>query len=306
VPLTGRTWQRDFEAIGRAEQSPRVYHSFENWVTPQYFETLGTPLMLGRNFDIHDSANADHVALVNQSFAMHLFGSSNPIGRQLYEKGKKDPITIVGVVADARDRSLRTDAPPTLYRPIEQLPPSFPFVLTLNLEVWTSSPANNYRKPIEEIVRSLDSRATVNFHTFDSLIDSNLLYERLLTMLSVGFGLIGVFLSATGVYGLCAYSVARRTPEFGIRMALGASPNSILGMMFSEQIRLLAMALAAGLLISMALTRFLRAWLFGVSATDPLLYSLALFVIGALALLAAFLPARRAARLNPLTALRRE
>ena len=91
---------------------------------------------------------------MNQSFATHLFGSSDPIGKQLYEIGKKDPITIVGIVGDARYRTLRAEAPPTLYRPIAQLPPSFPFVLTLNLKVRTSSPANNFRKPIEEIMRS--------------------------------------------------------------------------------------------------------------------------------------------------------
>ena len=176
--------------------------------------------------------------------------------------------------------------------------------MTLNLEVWTSAPAGDLRTPIERLVRRLYGQATVDFRTFDSMIDSNLLYERLLTTLSVTFGFIGLFLSASGVYGLCAYSVSRRIPEFGIRMALGASPKSILQLMISEQIRLLAIALAAGLLVSMALSRFLRTWLFGVPATDPFSYSAAIIVISALALLAAFVPARRAARLNPLNALR--
>jgi putative ABC transport system permease protein len=306
VPLSGRTWQQDYEVLGRTERGPHAYHSFENWVTPEYFETLGTPLILGRNLKRADSPKAVQVALVNRTFAARAFGPSNAIGRQVYEKGKKGVITIVGVVSDTPYRTLRDDAPPTLYRPIAQLPPSFPFVLTLNLEVWTNSPATDLRKPVEELVSRRDSHATADFRTFDSLIDSNLLYERLLTTLSIAFGLIGLFLSGTGVYGLSSYSVARRTSEFGIRMALGASPRGILRLMLSEQIRLLAIALAAGLLMSTALTRFLRAWLFGVSATDPILYSLALLIIGALALLAAFVPARRAARLNPLTALRCE
>ncbi len=306
VPLSGSSWQQDYEIPGYADARPHVYHSFENWVTPGYFESLGTSLILGRNLEPRDSPKAVHVAVVNQAFATSAFGSSNPIGRQLYEKEKKDPITIVGVVGDARYRTLRDDAPPTLYRPIAQLPPSFEFVLTLNLEVWTSSPASHLRKPMDRLVKQLDDQAVVDFRTFDSLIDSNLLYERLLTALSVAFSLIGLFLSATGVYGLAVYSVARRTSEFGIRMALGATPKSILSLVFSEQTRLLVIALAAGLAASLALTRFLRAWLFGVSPTDPWLYSVAVIVISALALLAAFVPARRAARLNPLTALRCE
>lgn len=305
VPLSGRSWQNDYEIPGNTGRTPR-FHSFENWVTPAYFETLGTPLLLGRNLERRDSSKAVQVALVNQSFAARAFGSTDPIGRQVYERGKPDAITIVGIVGDARYRSLREDAPASLYRPIAQLPPSFPFVLTLNLEVWTSAPAADLRTPIEQLVRRLNGQATVDFHTFDSLIDSNLLYERLLTALSISFGVIGVFLSATGVYGLSAYSVARRTSEFGIRMALGATPSRILSLVFSEQLRLLAVALAAGLSISLGLTRFLRAWLFGVSATDPLLYAVAIFVIGVLALLAAFMPARRAARLNPVDALRCE
>jgi ABC-type antimicrobial peptide transport system permease subunit len=179
-------------------------------------------------------------------------------------------------------------------------------VLTLNLELWTSSPAIDLRDPIQKLVHRLDSQAPVDFRTFDSLIDSDLLYQRLLAALSVGFGLIGLFLSALGVYGLSAYSVARRTSEFGIRMALGATPEKIFKMVLSEQIRLLAIALPAGLLISLALARFLRAWLFGVTATDPALYAVTMLVVSAIALFAAFLPARRASRLNPLAALRCE
>ncbi len=306
VPLSGQTWAQDYDIVGDTKRTGQARHSLENWVTPQYFDTLGTPLILGRNFARSDSTKSVHVALVNQAFAARFFGSSNPIGRQVYEKEKKDTITIVGIVGDARYRSLRDDVPPTLYRPIAQLPPSFGFLLQLNLEVWTSTPAGDLAKPIDDLVQHLNSQVSVDFHTFDSLIDTNLLYERLLTALSVAFGLIGLFLSAIGVYGLSAYSVARRTSEFGIRMALGAAPMSILNLMFFEQLRVLAMGLVAGGLISIALTRFLRAWLFGVSATDPLLFFFALLLVSALALLAAFIPARRAARLNPVTALRWE
>ncbi len=246
------------------------------------------------------------MALVNQAFARQAFGSSDPIGRQVSEKEKKDTITIVGIVGDARYRNLRDEAPPTLYRPIAQLPPSFDFLLSLNLEVWTEAPAINFTRPIDELVKRLNNRVSVDFHTFESLIDSALLYERLLTVLSVAFGSIGLLLSCIGIYGLSAYSVARRTSELGIRMAMGATPARILHLIFFEYVRVLAVGLAGGSLISIALTRFLRAWLFGVSATDPYLFSFALVFVSACALCAVFVPARRAAHLNPTVALRCE
>ncbi|MGA8026824.1 MAG: ABC transporter permease [Bryobacteraceae bacterium] len=304
VPLSGQTWQQNYEIVGK--QAAHVQHSFEHWVTPDYFETLGTPLILGRNLAPTDSAKSFHVALVNQTFAKLAFGSSNPIGRQVYDKDEKDTITIVGIVGDARYRSLRADAPPTIYRPVSQLPSAFGFLLALNLEVWTSTPPADLARPIEGIAKRLDSQASLEFHTFDSLIDANLLYERLLTVLSISFGLIGLFLSAIGVYGVSAYSVARRTSEVGIRMAMGATPRTILRLIFSEQLRVLAIGVVIGALISIAVTRFLRAWLFGVSATDPFLFTLAVLIVSALALFAAFIPARRAARLNPVAALRSE
>ncbi len=306
VPLSGGSWQQDYEILGNTHRAGQIRHSFENWVTPGYFETLGTPLILGRYFGQLDSDKAVHVALVNQAFATRAFGSADPIGRLVYEKEKKDTITIVGIVGDARYRSLRDQAPPTLYRPIAQLPPSFDFLLSLNLEVWTEIPAIDLTRPIEDLVKHLNNRVSVDFHTFDSLLDSTLLYERLLTVLSVAFGLIGLLLSCIGIYGLSAYSVTRRTSELGIRMAMGATPRKILHLILSEYVRVLAVGLASGSLVSIALTRFLRAWLFGVSATDPYLFSFALVLVSAFALCAIFVPARRAARLNPMAALRCE
>lgn len=305
VPLSGQSWQFNYEILDRTGRTTQ-FHSYENWVDPQYFKTLGTSLILGRGFNRNDSANVAQVALVNQTFAARAFGSANPVGRQVHENGDPARITIVGIVGDARYRALRDDAPPTLYRPIAQLPPSFPFLLTLNLEVWSRAPAADLQAPIERLIKGIDSQATVDFHTFGSIIDSDLLYERLLTGLSVTFGLIGLFLSATGVYGLSAYSVSRRTAEFGIRMALGASPGSILRLLLSEQIRMLVIALVAGFSISLGVAQLLQAWLFHVSATDPFLYSAAGAIVGLLAMVAALVPARRAARLNPLTALRCE
>jgi putative ABC transport system permease protein len=305
VPLSGRSWQQDYEIPGNAKAA-QVRHSFENWVTPEYFETLGTPLVLGRYFARADSAKAVHVALVNQAFATYVFGSSNPVGRQVYEHDKKDPITIVGIVGDARYRKLREAAPPTLYRPIAQLPPSFDFLLSLNLEVWTETPSAEVVRPVRELVSGLNDRVSVEFHTFDSMIDTNLLYERLLTVLSVAFALIGLVLSSIGVYGVSANSVARRTAEFGIRMAMGATPQRILASIFGEYLSVLAVGLTGGLFISIALMRFLQAWLFGVAATDPYLFSLALVLVSAFALTAIVAPASRAAHLNPMTALRCE
>jgi len=243
--------------------------------------------------------------VVNEVFARDYL-DGDPIGRQIYEKGKPDAITVVGVAGDARYRNLRNAAPPTVYRPISQLPKSFEFLLTLNLEVWTATPAPVIAGPVRELVKRLDSRAFINTQTFDSMINANLLSERLLTALSIAFGIIGLLLSAIGIYGLSAYSVVQRTSELGIRMALGATPRRILRLILSEHLRLLIIGLCAGLAVSVALTRFLRTWLFGVSATNPLLFFIALVVLSVIALLAAFVPALRAARLNPVVALRHE
>lgn len=306
VPLSGRTWQSDYQIAGDRRGSNELAHCFENWVTPAYFQTLGTPLILGRSLSDSDSANAQRVAVVNEAFARRWFNDSNPIGYRIVEKGKKDLITIIGVVGDARYRRLQDETPPTLYRPIAQLPSAFEFLLELKLEVWTSTPAASLAEPVRQMVHRLDAQAFVDTQTFDSLIDSNLLYERLLTALSIAFGIVGLTLSTVGVYGLSAYSVARRTSELGIRMAMGATPRRILKLVLSEHFRLVVIGVTAGLLASIALTRFLRAWLFGISATDPILFCFALLILSAIALCAALVPARRAAHLNPLSALRHE
>lgn len=306
VPLTGRSWEEDYQILHTSTQEQVPFHSFENWVTPSYFDTLGTPLIMGRSLATKDIAQSPHIAVINTVFAKSVFGSGNPIGRQINEISKKDIVTIVGVVADARYRNLHETAPPTVYRPIAQLPASFGFLLTLNLEVWTSTPALSLAKPITQLVRHMNSGVFADAYTFDTLVDFALSYQRLLTALSVTFGVVGLVLSVVGVYGLSAYSAARRTAEVGIRMALGATPGSILRLMLSEHLRLLAIGISVGVLMSLALTRFLQAWLFGISATDPLLFCTALLTLSAFSVPAALLPALRAALLNPAEALRSE
>ncbi|MBV9501084.1 MAG: ABC transporter permease [Acidobacteriaceae bacterium] len=308
VPLGGRTWQNDYELDQDRDQSANKIHSYLNWVTPEYFQTLGTPLVLGRDFSAQDSASSPRVAIVNETFVKRYLGTANPIARRFFEitKGKRDPIQIIGIVRDARYRSLTDEIPPTVYRPIEQLPTAFDFLLELSLEVWTRAPARDLAGPIRSIPKQLDAQVSTEIRTFDSLIDSNLLYQRMLTALSIAFGAVGLVLSAIGVFGLSAYAVGRRTPELGIRMALGSTPGEILRLVLSEHLRLLGLGLAAGLGLSVVLTRFLRAWLFGVSATDPILFGAAILILSAIALGAALVPARRAARLNPVAALRHE
>lgn len=166
--------------------------------------------------------------------------------------------------------------------------------------------SHRHRRKHGHLLKRSTPQADLEFNSFESLIDENLLYERLLATLSIAFGIIGLLLSAIGVYGLSAYSVARRIPKFGIRMAMGATPRALVRLVLSEHLRLLYIGLLAGSLISLALTRFLRAWLFGVSSTDPGMFACAVILLAALALCAAFVPARRAARLDPVAALRFE
>jgi predicted permease len=272
------------------------------FVTPRYFETMGIALRAGRDFTPRDDARAPKVAIVNQTAVTRIFQDRNPLGRRVGLES--DDLEIVGVIADTKYRSLRDAAPPTVYLPIDQRTEPAP---ARTLHVRTMLPPDRIAGAIRAQIRELDKELPVGpITSFASVVDSVLVRERMVATLAGFFGALAVLLVAIGLYGAIAYSVERRTREIGIRVALGA-PHSAVAWMVMRQYCWMALAgLAAGLPPALWLARLVKSQLFGVPATDPLTMAGAMLLLSAAAALAAYLPARRAAHVDPMIALRWE
>jgi predicted permease len=304
VPMTGSSWQRSFTSAEYAGKSDADYGCYENLVMPDFFRTVGTRLLMGRDLTERDDAAAPHVAVVNESFARRYWGAANPLGKQFRERDKPDLIAVAGVVEDAKYRDLRRPAPPTVYLPLLQAPSTLGW--DINLEIWTYADPQSLIKPVRELLGRDMQGVPAKIQTFTDLIDQRLLYERLLTALSTCFGALAMLICGIGIYGVAAYSVSRRTAEIGVRMALGATPASVVRLVLGEQIVVAAAGLVAGSAGALLLTRFLRTWLFGVSPTDRLTLIAGALCLAAIAALATSIPARRAAGIDPMRALRHE
>jgi len=304
IPMSGSSWQMDFTTAGYAARRDSDYHSYQNMVTPDFFRTMGTRLLMGRDFTERDDETASKVAVVNESFARRYWGEENPLGKRFHEVDKKDLITVVGVVKDAKYRDFRKSAPPAVYLPLRQIPSTMGW--SLQLEVWTYGDPHSLITPVREVLTCQQKDVSTTFQTFTELIDKRLLYERLLTALSVSFGALGILICAVGIYGVAAYSVSRRTAEIGVRMALGATPGAVMRLIFREHIVLVCAGLCAGATGALLLTRFLRTWLFGVSPSDVPSLVGSMLALAAVTALATSIPARRAAGIEPLRALRHQ
>ncbi|MDR3703454.1 MAG: ABC transporter permease [Candidatus Sulfopaludibacter sp.] len=294
IPMGGTSWQRDFAAGATSG------HAYVNLVMPDFFRTMGTRLIMGRDLTEKDDAASPHIAVVNESFARRYWPGQNPLGKPFHETDKAAILTVAGVVEDAKYRDFRQNAPPTVYLPLLQRASTEGW--SLNLEVWTYTDPQALIRPIARLLGGVET----TIRTFTELIDRRLLYERLLTSLSVAFGALGILICAVGIYGVAAYSVSRRTAEIGIRMALGATPGHVMRRILREQALLLGAGLAAGAAGALLLTRFLRTWLFGVSPTDIPTLLAGMLCLAIVTGIATSLPARRAAAIEPLRALRHE
>jgi predicted permease len=277
------------------------------FVTPGYFSTLGIPLLAGREFTPADAATAQKVAIVNDSLARHFFGSArNALGHSLGRHGKVDTI-IVGVVKDSRHGSPRDPAIRTVYSSALQIgnepgsPSGFAFY------VRTVQPPDAAMSLLRRTLHATDSKLVVdNLRTMNSQIDDTLTTERVIAQLASSFGVIATLLAAIGLYGVLAYVTAQRTREIGIRMAVGAQPMGVAGLIFREVLLLTAVSLVFAIPASIFLSGLLRSQLFNVSNADALTYVACVFIVTAVALLAAAIPARRAATVDPIRALRFE
>ncbi|MGE5325801.1 MAG: ABC transporter permease [Deltaproteobacteria bacterium] len=275
-------------------------------VTPGYFSTLGIRLLRGRLFDDRDNRDSPHVALISESLAREKWPNEDPLGHQI-EFGNMDgdlrPLTIVGVVGDIREDSLESKPFPTIYVNCLQRPQStdhFTFVMQ------TDGDLGALISQVRQIVRELAPDIPPRFSTFDQVLSSSLQSRRFNLILVGVFAAAALILAAAGVFGVMAYSVERRTREIGVRVALGATRRQVLSLVLGQALLTAAVGVAAGVLGSLALTRLVRSLLFGVGATDPMTFSAVALLLTGVALAASFIPARRAAKVDPTVALRHE
>jgi putative ABC transport system permease protein len=275
-------------------------------VNPAFFHALQEQLLAGRAFSETDDLNHPLVAMVNQSFAKHYFsGPAAAVGRRVAGGGGKDLtyMTIVGVTRDSRHANLRDDPSPTLFIPLKQ--DKSPDQLYLYLR--TSLPPEQTFATVRQTMKQINPKLAVDaLRTMDEQIETTLTNERMIELLAIAFGLLATALAGVGLYGVLAYSTARRTREIGIRIALGSTRLAVSRLIVADVLRLAGIGVAVAIPCSMLLARLLRSQLFGVSSSDPLTLGAAVLLIALVALVAAIIPARRASSVDPTTALRTE
>jgi predicted permease len=275
-------------------------------VSSGYFATMGMTLLAGRGFTEQDRIGTPKVAVVNESFARHFFGEPRLALGHYYGKGAGQiPIDteIVGVAKDARHTGVRQEIARTTFTPFLQEPN--PSAMTFYVRTWQApeSAEGTVRRAMQE----LDSKLVMdNFRTMQEQIDDNLTSERVIAILASSFGVLAVLMAAVGLYGVLAYSTAQRTREIGIRIALGAGRTSVMRMVLIEVLWLAGISIAVALPASLLLTRAARSQLFGISSSDPLTLIVVTLLVSVVAMASALLPARRAAKTDPIVALRYE
>jgi len=311
-----------FSVVGRASPPPdkRPEIGYEE-VSPSIFQTLRIPLMKGRYLDMHDNASMPWAVVVNEAFARRYFPNEDPIGKQLllrygdYNTDEPRPRQIVGVVGNLKHYGLSAPAQPFVYTSYLQQPDVYPGgAVTSHIDqelAIRTAPARQGRAAlitaVKRIVEELDPdqpiTAFMTMHqALSSSVDDPRTYMRLLGI----FAAVAVLMAIMGVYGVMSYLVSKRTHEIGVRVALGAQPTDVLGLFASMGLKLAAMGVIVGIALSLALTRVLASFLFGVTATDPPTYAAVAVTLIAIALMASYIPARRATKVDPMVALRYE
>jgi putative ABC transport system permease protein len=277
------------------------------FVTPNYFTTLKVPLLAGRTFTDADDAAHPTVAVVNETLARRFFGApQNAIGHMLASGAgdkAKYTIQIVGVVRDYVHRGMRSKVKMTEYQPLLQ--ESSPAGLHYYVRTWGAPDAA--MSMIRHAVQQIDSKLVIDgLNTMDTQIDQNINDERMIALLAVSFGVLATLLAGIGLYGVLAYATAQRTREIGVRMALGSDRSGIVALVLWDVLKLAGISLAVAIPVALVATRVLRSQLFGVSNADPIVLVLATTLVATVAVLAAALPAGRAANVEPMHALRNE
>jgi predicted permease len=273
-------------------------------VTDGYLQSLAIPLLRGRIFDAHDTPDSPHVAVISDSLARIAWPAQDPIGHTI-EFGNMDGdmhlLTIVGIVGDIHDYGLDAPSRPTVYVDLFQRPRPW-----MTITMLTDADTQQVTTTARRILAELDPEIPPRFRTFAQIYSAALGSRRFNVLLIGTFGIVALLLATAGVFGVMAYSVSRRTREIGVRVALGARSGDVLTMILNQGMRTIMIGVVIGLAGSLALTRTLSSLLFGVTATDPLTFLAVIALLIASALLACYLPARRATKVDPMVALRYE
>jgi putative ABC transport system permease protein len=308
LPLSGNRLNHNFVIEGRPELATGTEPDIETRsVTHDYFQTMGIPLQNGREFTAQDREGATFVGVINESAAREYFPNENPVGARIrWARGPKDKwITIAGVVGDVKHFGLGLPEQSAVYTLYEQQ--DQPWKRWMYLVVRSQSDAAAMTGAVKEKIRSIDNQLPASKVNLMAEVMAESLAAQQFNMLLLGlFAMVALLLAVVGIYGVISYSVSQRTHEIGIRMALGAQTRDVLRLVLTQGLRLAVTGVALGLIAAFALTRVMESLLFGVSATDPLTFASIALLLAGVALLACFVPARRAAKTDPMVALRYE
>jgi predicted permease len=316
APMSGNNWGNSIAFEGRAFAARQEDRDSSSWVrvSPHYFETIGQRLLRGRLIDEHDTPASRHVAVVSETFAQKYFKNENPLGRHFGLGSAKHSLDyeIAGVVQDAKWRDPYEPAGPMFFLPLMQE----------SAEQWQESSGSNYINSIElhaagnlaslapmvrKAIAEIESNLTViEILPFEELVSLNFNQERLIARLTSTFGILALLLACIGLYGVITYSVTRRTGEIGIRIALGAARSTVISMVLRDALVLIAIGLAIGIPAELAVSGLLASQLYGVKSRDPVVLGGAVVLLAGCAFIAGLLPARRAAAIEPMQALRTE
>ena len=307
LPWTGYDDNCGFTIEGKQLAPNEGFHGRYHAASENFFSALGIPLLRGRFFAQNDTKDAPPVWIINQAMAARYWPNEDAVGKRISFADKptpKDWVTIVGVVGDVKDKPDSPGAEPAFWWPLPQAWPVFP---EMSLVVRSDANSQMLADSMREQVKRLDpALAVANVRLMDQIADAGVATPRFAFFLVGLFAALAIILAAIGTYGVISYSVSQRIPEFGLRLALGAPPRGLLRLVLAQAARLAVTGTVLGVVVALTLARVLRSLIYNVSPADPLTFTAVGLVVIAIALLACYLPARRATRANPMVALRAE
>ena len=308
MPMSGGQESTAFMIPGRPMIEANGFHKFASYTiaSPGYFSAIGTPILRGRPFVDSDTADSQPVAIISKTLAEEFYPGEDPIGKSIKLPPDRFPVmTIVGIAADVKHFTVREKTGPEFYVVYTQKP--YPDMLTMQVALRTQADPRAVIGSAREAIRSVDSGLPIaKVSTLATLVGDSMTQPRFSMLLLTAFGALALILASIGIYGVISYGVAQRTQEIGIRLALGAQPRNVFAMVLGQGARLAGLGVVLGFIAALGVTRLMTSLLFGVQPVDPITFTMVPALLIAVALLACYLPARRATRVDPIVALRYE